>query len=246
MNGKMMAILTIAILGIVTVPVSMDGYEGSVTTVSMCDKYLCVTTVDWDPQYRLDDNYYYFNVGSANDLLMDKYVEDQKVPVLRDDRENLSGKVHIYLQSTYPTTNIAIWNGSWDRVQTLFCSTAVEPFNNSFFVKAGDTFRIQVFNIKDRYGTAARAQIRDANYEYHDLDQEYVETSNKSKEINIEIMPRGTENSLLPYYYTAIYEASGYSEPNGSATMFIAICAMVTIIALGLLILSGMKPKWSK
>ena len=76
----------------------------------------------------------------------------------------------------------------------------------------------------------------------------YVEDVKKSKEIPVILYSNGggEEYYLESYCFTVSYQASGYSEPNGSATAFIAICAIVTVLGLGLLILSSMKPKWSK
>lgn len=247
MDRKIIATLAVLVLSIAVVPVTSGEADASTTTVNMCDKYLCMTTIDWDSKYKIDREYLYFNVDSDNDLKMQQYVEDQKNPVLKDDRDNLKGAVHVYVQSYYSSTSIVIFDDKWERVDILMCSSVLDPFNNSFFVKAGDTFSLQMYSVKDMYGYDARAEIMDSNYEYHDLSKgKYTEKSNKSKEISIKLEPDYWDNALRPYCYTMTYEASGYSEPNGSATVFIAISAIVTVLALGLLILSGKKPGWSK
>ena len=53
------------------------------------------------------------------------------------------------------------------------------------------------------------------------------------------------------YIYSAVYveinyDVEGVSTPNGSATVYIAICAAITIIVFAVLVLASIKPKWSK
>ena len=53
------------------------------------------------------------------------------------------------------------------------------------------------------------------------------------------------------YIYSAVYvdinyDVEGISTPNGSATVYITICAAITIIVFAILVLASIKPKWSK
>ena len=246
MNRKILALVAVIIMGMSMVPLTYEQSDAEITTVNASGEYLCMTTVKWDPNYSFNSYYYYFNVGSANDLAMQEYIENKQKPVLTDDRNNLSGDVHIYTTSSYPSASVVLWIGD-DRVY-FECDYVLKPYNNTFFVKTGDTFSIKAYKVLDMYGSDAKAWIRDKNYTDHDLVSEgYTEVANKSKEIAVSFNDDSYEwNKLHSYCYTYTYEASGYSEPNGSATVFIAICAIVTILGLGLLILSGMKPRWSK
>ncbi len=94
------------------------------------------------------------------------------------------------------------------------------------------------------YGEACTASINGT-----DIAGTYTEVANISKEIKISFTddnPIWMKHDYQSMFYVVDYEATGYSEPNGSATSFIAICAVMAVIGLGLLIIASIKPKWSK
>ena len=47
-------------------------------------------------------------------------------------------------------------------------------------------------------------------------------------------------------YFDVNYDAEGMSSPNGSATLYVVICAVITVLVLAILILASIRPKWSK
>ena len=250
MNSKMMSLLIVAVLGLTLIPVCAEQSDADTNTVNMCSKNLCMATIQWDDKYMIPSlDRYGFNAGSENEKKMLEYIETHENPVLRDDRNNLKGEVHIYVLDYYKTSYIGIFTKDFSERITLEAKCVLDAYNNSFFVKAGDRFSFHAISAIDMYGRDANAYIDDIDYRSVDVVTDtYVEDVKKSKEIPVILYSNGggEEYYLESYCFTVSYQASGYSEPNGSATVFIAICAIVTVLGLGLLILSSMKPKWSK
>ena len=244
MDRKMMAIIAVLALSMTTIAIPMDDSDAETQTTYMSEYYIVHATTAWKTEYESSySNVLYFNEGSENHKTMLKYIEDGKTPVLKDDRDNLSGNVHLYMMATWNLdTVIYIYVKNAENVM-LFGETVKEPYNNSFFVKAGDTFRFHAYSVKDMFGNSGEAHIGDTNVS----EDTYVETAKTSKEISIQFYnswsPSVKYHSL---FFIVNYEVSGQSEPNGSATVFFALCAVVAVIGLGLLVVAAMKPKWSK
>lgn len=244
MDRKMMAIIAVLALSMTTIAIPMDDSDAETQTTYMSEYYIVHAATTWKTEYESSySNMLYFNEGSENHKTMLKYIEDGKTPVLKDDRKNLSGNVHLYMMTTWNLdTVIYIYVKNAENVM-LFGETVKEPYNNSFFVKAGDTFRFHAYSVKDMFGNSGEARIGDTNVS----EDTYVETAKTSKEISIQFYnswsPSVEYHSL---FFIVNYEVSGQSEPNGSATVFFALCAVVAVIGLGLLVVAAMKPKWSK
>ena len=244
MDRRIIAIMAVMVLGMTTFVIPMDDSDAKTQTVYMSEFYIVHGSTVWKNDYESSySNMLYFNEGSENHKTMLKYLEDGKTPVLKDDRDNLSGNVHLYMMTTWSMdTTIYIYVRNAENV-LVPGEIVKEPFNNSFFVKAGDTFRFHASSIKDMYGNTSNAYIGSTDI----LNDTYVETAKTSKEISLRFdyswSPSIEYHSL---FFIVDYEVSGQSEPNGSATVFIALCAVMAVIGLGLLIIAAIKPKWSK
>lgn len=59
-------------------------------------------------------------------------------------------------------------------------------------------------------------------------------------------MDVGFESAYQAVYFDVNYDAEGMSSPNGSATLYVVICAVITVLVLAILILASIRPKWSK
>lgn len=244
MDRRLLAVMAVMIIGLTAFTISVEGTDAEPKTENMSDYYISHGTIMWDPDYESDTgNRLFFNDGSENHKTMLKYLEDSETLVMKDDRENLSGKVHVYLITEYRTTLVYVFVKSGGNV-SFEGEVVKEPFNNAFFVKAGDTFTIKAYSIKNMYGEPCTASINGT-----DITESYTEVANITKEIEISFDDKNPTWGMHDYrsiFYVVDYEATGYSEPNGSATSFIAICAVMAVIGLGLLVVASIKPKWSK
>lgn len=244
MDRRLLAVMTVMMFGLTAFTISVGDTDAEPKTENTSDYYISHGAIMWDPDYESStSNRLFFNSGSENHKTMMKYIDDSETIVTKDDRENLSGEVHIYLMTTYQTTDVYVFVKSGGNV-SVEGEIVKEPFNNAFFVKAGDTFSIRAYSVKNMYGEACTASINGT-----DIAGTYTEVANISKEIKISFTddnPVWMKHDYQSMFYVVDYEATGYSEPNGSATSFIAICAVMAVIGLGLLVIASIKPKWSK
>lgn len=244
MDRRLLAVMTVMILGLTAFTLSVEGTDAKTDTVIMSDYYISHGTIEWDQEYvSTTENRLFFNDGSENHKTMLKYLEDSETLVTKDDRDNLNGKVHVYLITYYPTTTVYVYIKSIGNV-SFEGEIVKEPFNNAFFVKAGDTFSIKTDSVTNMYGEPCTASINGT-----DITESYTEIANITKEIKISFTddnPVWRNHDYQSMFYVVDYEATGHSEPNGSATSFVAICAVMAIIGLGLLVVASIKPKWSK
>lgn len=242
MDRRLLAVMAVMILGLTLSTIPMNGADAEPKTEIMSEYYIAHGTLEWKPEYLSGhSNILYFNDGSENHKAMLKYLEDEKNPVTDDDRRDLSGKVHVYMMSERPDTRLYIVIEGGNNI--IFSGNIVkEPFNNTFFVKAGDTFSITVHSVKDVYGNDCSLSVNDT-----DVDGTYSEKVSRSTELSLSFDYNKTVRyEFHPLCYIVDYEATGYSNPSDSATSFIAICAVMAVIGLGLLVVASIKPKWSK
>ena len=250
MDRKILAVLVLAILtasGMVAV-MADDSDASTSERVSNNNVYRGEFTIpDWryydeyyDPFYY---NYLYFIEGSENDQTMERYLRDHNVDVTDDDRDRIleigrSGgsdqKVKVYEFTEYMSSGIW-WGG-----QESSAELVLEAYNPvSFFVKSGNTLEFTVISCVDNMGNDVRVYWQDENWTYHYADPTIEIDTHKSGEYEF-----GLEMNTL--YCDIVYNVSGNSEPNGSSTIFIVVCAAITVFVFALLALAALKPKWSK
>lgn len=242
MDRRSLAIMIVLAMSLPLLLAPAGEADAEPRTDTMSHLYITHGTVEWKEGYTsYHTDTLYFNEGSANHSAMLQYLEDSRTSVTADDRDHLGGKVHLYEVngSAYEEIRISVRSGPNVVVDA---ETVKEPFNNTFLVKAGDTFTLNVLDARDMFGDSCRIYLGNTL-----LDGTYIETANTTKEIGLRFdSGRSTEYQFMPLFCTIQYEASGHSEPNGSATSFVVLCAVVAVIGLGLLIIASMKPKWSR
>lgn len=244
MDRRIIAIIAVLAIGLTAFAIPLEDSDAEPQSVIMSDKYIYHTKIEWKNTYY---SYYtsvlYFNDGSENYKTMLQYLEDGKTPVLKDDRENLGGTVHLYKISKWLNDSILYINVTGGESLMLFTEEVKKPFNNTFFVKVGDTISVSASKVTDMYGHEGYAEIGTLNI----CKDTYTETAKISKEISISLETPGYyEQAFDPLFYYVTYDITGDSQPNGSANVFIVICTLVAVIGLGLLVVAAIKPKWSK
>lgn len=184
----------------------------------------------------------YFIDGSDNDRMMEAYLKDQSVNVTSDDfsyiqEHGYDGIVNVYEMRTYDNGYI-YWSGyEMDSTKVLDRYGEI-----TFFVKAGDQLNVNLISCVDNAGNTRELCYIDSNYNYYYLNNQ-TPTLTIDAGTSMEVSFTCTSTCL---YVDVAYTASGYSTPNGSATAYIVICAIITVLVLAVLIYAGMKPKWSK
>ena len=196
---------------------------------------------------RFTENYLYYIDGSEKDKQMDLYISDpQRYSISSsDDRELITSSPAGTLVNVYMCSNYY----SEDYTQTISyneqeknATKILDPYGGvSFFVRAGDTLEITVNSLTLSNGTNTPRAYISVDYDQVYLNPSFSHRYTTSTEVNMD----------FDYIYSAVYvdinyDVEGISTPNGSATVYIAICAAITIIVFAILVLASIKPKWSK
>ena len=250
MDRKITATLVLAILAASCMIVVMtDDSEGSTSErVSYVNVFRGEFTI---PDLRPYGEYYepfssnrlYFIDGSENDQIMERYLNDQDVDVKEDDRDRIleigrSGgsdqTVNLYYMTKYQSGDI------WWEGQESESEWVLEAYNPlSFFVKSGNTLEFTLISCVNNFGDEESIYWEDENWQDHYAEPSIVVETHKSGEIALDMNHSGL-------YCDVVYDVTGNSEPNGSATLFIVVCAAITVIVFALLAIAAIKPKWSK
>lgn len=245
------AAIIIAMCLVPLMPADSSEADSGGDSYRMSSYYLYRATVTLDPGDYVDlymGSYWCVSEGSVNDAAMDAHIRDptdQSIRFTQDDQEEIHGlveettTVHIYCHggsSLYnPTVYYCGHIGYWEMV--------MEPYNTddlTYFVKSGDTFDLRM-TVLDNEGRTASFNVLNGYDSTHVDDGRFTLTPSSSTMVTVEF-----ENSVNDLYYDVTYEASGFSSPNGSPMVYVAICAVVTVAILALLVYAGMRPKWSK
>lgn len=244
MDRRIITIIAVLSIGLTAFTIPLEDSDAEPTTTTMSNKYIFHTTIEWKDGYTPYNTgiTFYFNEGSANHKAMEQYLEDRKTVITQDDKSNLSGTVHIYRTSTWNSDSIITVGVPDDDNIMLFGDEVMRPYNNTFFVKVGDTVTIRAYSATNSFGESCSAYVGNVNI----LSETYSETAKVSKEVSITFDNISVYNKVPTLFYNVTYEITGDSQPNGSANVFIVICTLVAVIGLGLLVVAAMKPKWSK
>ena len=249
MMGTTKTAFVVALMCVICLsPLAFDDSDAD-ESLRMSDNYLYKATVVLEPGEDIwtMGSYFVTKEGSPNDQLMDRYLQDPtdtSISLSEDDQWEL-GYGHI----TEPTTvNVYMSGGNylyndyfngWGHVAKW--NRVLEPYNDdrlTFFVKAGDRFELTA-TLVDNTGRPT-----DYVYIYDGVNSNYFDGHFEKQYDASSTVRLSLDGSTL--YYDVTYTASGYSLPNGSPTMFVAICAGITVVVLGILVYAGLKPKWSK
>ncbi len=255
MNTRNLSVIVIAImLTACVVPMAIDESDGA-THTRISQNYVIYAQFEkqeaYDEWYHewYNTDYLYFIDGSDLDNQMKRYIEDPlNVNIDDDQREAVENaptgtKINVYALTSYYSDYSGYTIGYND--QSKEGTKLLDPFNDmTFFVKAGDTLRLTIDSMTPMYTTEMQTEPPRA-YVYtdrhYDIDPSLTLEFTKSSEISVQF-----ENTYCTLYVDVVYDVSGISTPNGSATVYIAICAAITVLVLALLVMAGRKPKWSK
>ena len=175
--------------------------------------------------------------GSENHRNMLKYIEDPlHNEITGDDRDLIPSSIgkKMYLYSNY--SRITYMDAEYN-YKTLEGRQVLEERALSFFVESGQEFKFEIHSIdgfdNSNYVLLIVGGYSDSKY----AGDVFEETFNTNTIVYIE--PRA-------YYVDIAYDVSGFSEPNGSSTLFIVACILVAVAILAIMVLAGLHPRWEK
>lgn len=201
---------------------------------------------DWYEEWYMD-NYLYYIDGSEKNQQMERYISDpQRYSISStDDRERINNSpagtiVNVYACDSYYSEGYR-WSISYND-QTQIAEKVLDPYGGiSFFVTAGDTLEITINSITVSNGDRTPRAYVMIDYQYNYINPGFTHHYTTSTEVDV-----GFESAYQAVYFDVNYDAEGMSSPNGSATLYVVICAVITVLVLAILILASIRPKWSK
>ena len=246
MNARIkISMIAALMIAICLVPALSDESDG-VSDIRVSDRYVFVATFDYVPSGGMSSsgNSLVMIDGSSNDQLMQRYLDDPDNPAIQiktDDRAAIirttsTVTVNVYYFG-YSEYDSSIWFDSQEKTGKLL----LRPYNMdalTFFVKAGDEFSLTI-DAQDNEGNDTSMRLSSPSFTEYIENGRFSETFKNSTSLVVSF-----DNNAL--YFEVSYDVSGNSTPNGSATVFFAVCAGITAIILAILIIAGFKPKWSK
>ncbi len=205
-------------------------------------------------EFVVPDETWYHNMqiivvldGSEKHRAIEEFIEDPLGSDLSsepsDDITDKTGsKAHIYQFTTDILSWIDVDIGS--NTYTLRIEGII-PEHTGFQMKAGDTVRFTLVSGITNTGQSLGCSITPSNG---------GEATSVVVGGTVEITAPGTMSYILmpdsyPYdavYVDFVYEIEGNSTPNGSATLFAAVCFVVAALTIVLLVLGAIPPRWSK
>ena len=252
--GYVAMAVVVVMMAACVVPVVADELDAA-DSLRMSDKYVLYAQFEkeakdeWYYEWYYDNTLYFID-GSPEDQEMKRYIEDPYgVSITDDQREAVEAApagtlINVYELSTY-YYDFDVQTVNYNDQEIPGVKVMDPSGSMSFFVKAGDTITLTIHDIEQSYvGSNVMSEIEASvyvDYQTHTIDPTFSHQYDVSTEMSVDF-----NNTYNAVYWEVSYDVSGISEPNGSATLYIAICAVITVLVLALLVYAGIKPKWAK
>lgn len=245
---KIMGAIAITAL-MLTAPLLISTVDAESNTIRMSDTYVDYSMFPYKTGMILDSaSYIYLKADNPHlkatiDYVMGKDV-DISVSYENDDRkaEFKPGEdLYVFRSGSRLDPVITIFVEGDDEPYTSSPLAIRAPYSGGLFVKAGDNYSIKVSSAVDNYGDSVQCYIIRDNTQIF-LDETYHGYSSITTEFKMNTMKVGPTS----YYVDVTYDAEGFSTPNGSPMMFVAICSAITIGVMLLMFYAGLRPKWSR
>ncbi|MDO5862454.1 MAG: hypothetical protein Q4Q58_06665 [Thermoplasmata archaeon] len=142
----------------------------------------------------------------------------------------------------YVESDIVYFNGDY-----VTGKLVMSPYGDSMFsVVSGNTLTVTLTSAVNNYGNS-----RDCGLYRYGAPYSQLADLSLNKEVSVKVSSTATYMIWCDQTYGAVYldltyTASGQTEPNGSATLFAAVCFVFTAIAVGLVAVASVKPRWAK
>ena len=252
MNGKIAALVAVAVFGLVCLaPMVADDSSAETYKVRVSSMYIYQADFEIVVGYsELNEYCLYMIDGSDNHAAMLEYIKNPQTaaPPADDDSAQLiyhpGETVHVYRPYSWGD-GVSVYYGGEVKEMTI----CLNPYNvaNLFKGDVEDIVKLRINSITD---SAGKEIERNGTYIYPRGTSEmysYVNigTTTKfviEKDSSFFIRPEWNGSSL---YYNIDMDLE-ILKPNGSATTFMAVCFVISAITIALLAYGALKPKWSK
>ncbi len=264
MNTKIAAIAMALVVTVCLVPAAADDSDADGTDTYRMGAYLFggELTIPMDignyfePESLFDDERIYLLEGSENYERMMEYIDDvtdddptndRDVSITSDDRAIIPSHPGETMLICY-TDNYEWYNWVYFLDQSTPTDLLAEPYGEATYtVKQGDTLTITIDRIEASFGdTNPHVAYWPSEYDSYNGKPVYVGQTQEIHAISTTSYVIGLDDGSAPLYYDVTVTVTGDSEPNGSATMFAAICFVIAALTIALLAYAAMKPKWAK
>lgn len=236
-----------ALMVICAVPLASEESDAdTTTTLKLSEQYIYYGTFimpEGEFNWTIGGQFMFVD-GSEEHSQMLAYLEDplHNDAPSRDNSAEISHGMHagelIHAYSWQSSDNYPYINTYDGR---MIGDIVLEPYgeNLDITVRPGDTFTITLLSTtshRDLYINTVGNQTEVSLGDTFSVDVNSLTTFNVG-------LGQYSSNNDLYVIYTFSYD--GGSEPNGSATVFAAICFMIAALVIALLVVASMRPKWS-
>ena len=264
MNAKIAAIAMALVVTVCLVPATADDSEADGTDTFRMGAYLfggeLTIPVDignyLEPESLFDEDRIYLLEGSENYERMMEYIDDvtdddpandRDVSITSDDRAIIPSHPGETMLICY-TDTYEWYNWVYFIDQSTPTELLAEPYGETAYtVKQGDTLIITVDRIEASFGdTNPHVVYWPSEYGNYYGKPVYAGQTTEIQAVSTTSYVIGLDDDTAPLYLDVTVTITGDSEPNGSATMFAAICFVIAALTIALLAYAAMKPKWAK
>lgn len=249
MNSRIVAIALIAVIGmtIVAPAVSEDSSAATEMEGRISPFYISSAETVVPEQMQTVVNTMYMLHGSENQLAMEAYLRDPQnsVSVKGDDRDIIA--------ESEPGTKMDVYACSYNSYrESIWVSGNVEltprlaPYDIDVDAEAGDIVKIRIVEAGGN-STGYINIIRfvkdgpDPSSSNISIGGTYITEMMEGESLSMTVAWMDSED----FYADVRYDIS-VSAPNGSATLFAAVCIAIAALVLILMIVAMLKPKWAK
>ncbi len=250
---RMTAMITLVVAMLVLIApvlIAEDASAGSVLKdrISSYNVLESVTTLE-STGFVYGSEYYMMIEGSENHRAMEAYIADPlNGRVTSDDREilyeNVGETVHIYYLTSYDWSERDIWVQD----KNLHFTRVLEAYGAPIPAESDDVVKIRFIDAVSNTGSSS-----DTVY-ICSVDGSGVKNTEYSMYAGMLtsfVAEEGHTYTLESYWSSGglYFDVSYYldvSAPNGSATLFAAVCFVIAGLTIAILLASLIRPKWSR
>lgn len=252
MGRTTIMLAAVAAIAVLIAPVLMteDSSAGSVMEgrTTSCNVLEGITVLEDRSAFK-DDSMYVMVEGSENHRAMEAYIADPlNGCVAGDDFSLIPGSIgktiHLYYLTTYNQTETDVWFQD----KPVHVTRVLESYGIPIPAKSDDVVKIRFNEAVSNEGE----ESTNIYLNYTEDSNSWACESNMYKGMTTSFVAQeGRTYALDPYWNdtTLYYDVSYYldiSAPNGSATLFAAVCFVIAGLTIAILLASLVRPKWSR
>ena len=238
----------VVVLMLCAVQAASEDSDATVTERALNHVYFA--EVSYQPNQNWGTGCMAFIPDSENQRAMEAFLKDPyhaDIPLTDDEKQIKSSNTAIQKVYLYNTSSFLYYSYTEDgnyMSKVVDGTKVLDESRISFFVKSGDEIKIELHNIVG-YPTSMDGSTQDGVYIYNGISSTQYDSGDTYENtygINsvVSIAPKG--NCIAA---DITYDASGYVLPNGSSTAFMIAAIVIAATILAILIMCGIRPRWS-